>query len=220
MTNVVLEMTPAGAISGRIRNRAGEPMANVSVTAQRYSYREGRRVLSDVQRAVTNDLGEFRLFYLEPGRYVVTATPSGGPAIVPGSATTLSMSAVPGTPLTGTFRAGSYGEPSRLTGSLSEFVAAGLLPASVTGIAYVPVYFPGTLDANATTPIDLAPGANFTAADFTVSEVRASTIRGRVINGVTGQPAGGATLMLLSRPSSLRFARAFDLRCAWQREEL
>jgi hypothetical protein len=192
MTNIVLEMTPTSSISGRVRDRNGEPMGNVSVQAQRYSYREGRRILSPAQTALTNDLGEFRLYYLEPGRYVVTASPMNGPAP---SGPSLFMNTAPGIPSIG----GSSAESRFVQATASEFLAAGIVPAAMSSTAYVPIYFPGTTDPAATTPIDLAPGANFAAADFTVSEVRPHTIRGRIIDGVTGQPAGGATLILFTR---------------------
>src|SRR5204863_188047 len=69
---------PAGTISGRVFDRDGEPLANVTVEALKYSYQEGQRVLNGVQTARTNDLGEYRLFWLQPGQYFVSATPPEG----------------------------------------------------------------------------------------------------------------------------------------------
>jgi hypothetical protein len=66
-------MGRAGVISGRIFDEDGEPMANVMVNALKYSYREGHRELTLVTEAQSNDLGEFRLFGLAPGRYFVSA---------------------------------------------------------------------------------------------------------------------------------------------------
>jgi hypothetical protein len=84
LNNVVLTMTPTGAISGRIRNRLGEPVANVAVHAQRYEYESGRQVLTLVQTVRANDLGEYRLYYLEPGQYVVSALPPTGIRVLAG----------------------------------------------------------------------------------------------------------------------------------------
>src|SRR5262245_24474098 len=78
LTDVVLPLMPAGTISGRVYERDGEPLANVSVEALKYSYQEGQRVLNVVQNARTNDLGEYRLFWLQPGQYFIRATPPEG----------------------------------------------------------------------------------------------------------------------------------------------
>src|SRR5215831_3911063 len=78
LTNIVLQIMPAGVISGRVFDRDGETMANVTVEALKYSYQEGQRVMNVVQTTRTNDLGEYRLFWLQPGQYFVSATPPEG----------------------------------------------------------------------------------------------------------------------------------------------
>src|SRR5215471_6882328 len=78
LTNIVLQLMPAGTITGRVFDRDGEPLANVNVEGLRYSYLEGQRVMNVVQTARTNDLGEYRLFWLQPGQYFVSAAPPEG----------------------------------------------------------------------------------------------------------------------------------------------
>src|SRR2546428_10362852 len=78
LRGVVLQLMPAGTSTGRVFDRDGEPLANVNVEALKYSYQEGQRVMNVVQTARTNDLGEYRLFWLQPGRYFVSATPPEG----------------------------------------------------------------------------------------------------------------------------------------------
>lgn len=67
---------PRGSvIAGRITDDSGEPVAHAVVSAARYVYaRGGRRQIesTDVQDS-TDDLGQFRLFGLMPGDYVVNA---------------------------------------------------------------------------------------------------------------------------------------------------
>jgi protocatechuate 3,4-dioxygenase beta subunit len=71
-----------GVIAGRVTDELGEPLAGVRVQAMRYQYLpNGRRQLSPVGGfgifgPVTNDLGEFRLYSLMPGTYVVSAAPA------------------------------------------------------------------------------------------------------------------------------------------------
>ena len=64
-------------ISGRVQNEFGEPAAEATVTAWRIEYPQpGIRMWRQVKDATTNDLGEFRLHGLMPGRYHVVATRS------------------------------------------------------------------------------------------------------------------------------------------------
>jgi len=72
-----LDLTlPRGAVvTGRIVDEFGEPLPEVNVSAQRYQFLQGRRQLVPSGRmAVTNDLGEFRLFGVPPGQYYLSAT--------------------------------------------------------------------------------------------------------------------------------------------------
>src|SRR5580765_5799662 len=66
---------PHGAvITGRVLDESGEAASDVQVTVMRYSYQQGRRQLTPLRGAQTNDIGEFRLFAIPPGQYYVSAT--------------------------------------------------------------------------------------------------------------------------------------------------
>ncbi|MEO5739012.1 MAG: carboxypeptidase-like regulatory domain-containing protein [Vicinamibacterales bacterium] len=76
---------PRGSvISGRITDELGEPMAGVQMQAMRHRYLPtGERQLIPANiggmfSMVTNDLGEFRVFGLMPGTYVLSANPDDG----------------------------------------------------------------------------------------------------------------------------------------------
>jgi hypothetical protein len=68
-----LVMLPSSTIAGRILNEDGEPMQNVSVAALHYVYTPAGRRLVEAKRAMTNDKGEYRLFGLKPGPYLLMA---------------------------------------------------------------------------------------------------------------------------------------------------
>src|SRR5262245_12096457 len=68
-----LPMASTGAIYGAIFDNKGEPLGNVEVQAFKASFSGGQRVLRGVQSVHTNDLGEYRLFWLPPGRYYLAA---------------------------------------------------------------------------------------------------------------------------------------------------
>jgi hypothetical protein len=66
-------LTPQGVITGRILNEDREPMARIQITALRHRFVNGRRSLREAGTAITDDLGEYRLFGLAPARYYLSA---------------------------------------------------------------------------------------------------------------------------------------------------
>ncbi len=73
LKDLLFRLLPSGVISGRVQNENGDPLPWVMVSALRATYLRGRRTLSREVAVVTNDLGEYRLFGLRPGRYFVSA---------------------------------------------------------------------------------------------------------------------------------------------------
>jgi len=68
------------AITGRVTDEFGEPITGVQVQVQRYMYMPGgqRRLTFAGAPGSTNDRGEFRVFGLMPGEYIVSTTARGG----------------------------------------------------------------------------------------------------------------------------------------------
>ncbi len=127
---------PRGAlVIGRVVDEFGEAVTDVQVTAMRYRYVAGRRLLGPVGRMVTtNDIGEFRLFGLAPGQYFLSATlRAGNPADVSNDRSGYAPTYYPGT--------ASLADAQRLTlgvGQVMSDVNLMLVPARlarVTGIA-------------------------------------------------------------------------------------
>jgi hypothetical protein len=67
---------PRGSvITGRITDEFGDPMTDVQVQAMRYQFVNGeRQLVSSGRNAQTDDLGQYRIFGLMPGEYVVRAS--------------------------------------------------------------------------------------------------------------------------------------------------
>jgi 5-hydroxyisourate hydrolase-like protein (transthyretin family) len=77
LDSIDFQMIKAGVISGTVLDEDGQPMANVQIQALSYDYTNGKRTLRSIGTArTTNDLGEYRLYYLAPGDYYVTARPA------------------------------------------------------------------------------------------------------------------------------------------------
>jgi len=71
--DVTFKLIPAAVIAGRVFDEDGEAVPRAMVVASREVYREGRRTLTMSGFAETDDLGQYRLFGLAPGRYYVSA---------------------------------------------------------------------------------------------------------------------------------------------------
>jgi len=78
LDKVQIALPRGSVLGGRITDEFGEPIANASVIAMRYSYAAGGRRLTAApgsnSRDTTDDQGHFRLFGLPPGEYFVSAT--------------------------------------------------------------------------------------------------------------------------------------------------
>jgi hypothetical protein len=178
----------------------------VNVRALKVAYQSGLKTLISLQTARTNDLGEYRLYYLEPGQYAVSALPSEGPVPVAGTTNVGRLNVLPGSPFTGA-------APTSVITSMAAYTSMGILSPSDTGETYVPLYFPGVAELSDAGQIDLQPGSAVRSIDFVISEVRASQIRGRV-QDTAGQPAKGTSVLLVPQggapTSSNRYGGAKD----------
>jgi len=72
--DVEVRIEPLGAISGKVLDENGEPLAGVNVMALRYTYAgfNGKRI-QQMGSAQTDDRGEYRMFDLQPERYYLAA---------------------------------------------------------------------------------------------------------------------------------------------------
>jgi hypothetical protein len=82
LKDLLFRLIPWSVIAGRILNEDGEPLPWAQVSALREVYMKGKRKLSPEVTVPTNDLGEYRLFGLRPGRYFVSAKYKPGVQIV------------------------------------------------------------------------------------------------------------------------------------------
>ena len=71
--DLIFKLGLAGVISGKVLDEYGEPVAGAAVRAMRQVYTDGHKALQVASEKETNDLGEFRVFGLKPGRYYISA---------------------------------------------------------------------------------------------------------------------------------------------------
>lgn len=80
IVDVTLPLWPAAAIRGKVLDPGGEPVANAMVTVQNPARMHGRASMRwgiGGRPGMTDENGDFRLFGLEPGKYLVLATTGG-----------------------------------------------------------------------------------------------------------------------------------------------
>jgi protocatechuate 3,4-dioxygenase beta subunit len=186
---VQVTLNPTAAISGRVFGTNGEPVGNAEVEALKPTYQNGRRQLTAVTSVRTNDLGEYRLFWLPPGRYFVRATHAEGQVgLIVGMARFGGM--------TGSImgNAGPNGNLFAMRSSSDSTLIESAISGNPANEEYVPIYFPGTIDDQAATAVDLNAGAEASGIDIRVAPLRRRHVRGAVINGATGEIAQYAGL--------------------------
>ena len=171
LENSDIAMPRGSVIAGRIVDEFGDPMPDVSVTALRQSWSNGRRRLTPAAGRIgqTNDLGQFRIYGLPPGDYYVSATMRGGDVQV------FAMEMVAATRSFGAAPSGST-------------------PSS----GYAPTYYPGTPSAGEAQKITLIAGQEHTSADFALMPVRLAKVSGIVI-GSDGKPLAGVMINVMPR---------------------
>jgi hypothetical protein len=191
ITGIRFALTQTGTLFGRITDHAGQPIANVSVRAMKKSYSGNEKSFQTEQTAITNDLGEYRLFWLPPNSYFLNALPYSADD----SMGVLTSGVEP--KLDSSFGVGNFSIPGIPSIQVSMAVNSILnKPAGKLGLneAYVTTYFPGTTDQERATAINVGPGEEIGSVDIIVAPVPTYRIRGIIIDGRTRQPAPGAQL--------------------------
>lgn len=75
VSGINMHLQPAATITGEVRNEDGIPVANILVQALRRSYGvRGNRTVTLFSSTLTDDLGAYRLYWVDPGDYYVNAS--------------------------------------------------------------------------------------------------------------------------------------------------
>ena len=180
LEGLTIRLPRGAAISGTVRDAGGRPMVGVSVGAYRYGYSTlGERRLSSYAFAVSDDRGEYRVWGLPPGDYVVAATPQAPGALLATRAD---------------FALLTVAEVDRLLQGGRPDVSAPNAPPVPTG-NYAPVFYPATTDPTSAVTFTLAAGDERDGVDLAVTLLRTARVTG-VVGRPDGQPVGSASVRL------------------------
>src|SRR5271156_6159096 len=75
LEDLLFKLRRTGVIAGRVFDEDGEPMSGVRVQALREVFADGKIDFEQTDDHESDDRGEFRLYGLDPGRYLVAAAP-------------------------------------------------------------------------------------------------------------------------------------------------
>jgi len=177
-----------GVITGRVLDETGDAVPGIGVRVFRSAYSQGERTLLPSGVDQTDDRGEYRVYGLAPGDYVVSAQPRGEGDFGPGR---------------GQMQGGMQG-PMQRPG------AFGPEETQVTQ-GYAPTYYPGTPVAGEAGRVTVDVSQEVAGIDMLLQQVPFARVSGRVTmtsgaprngvvaltgDGVVAGPRGGQTTRL------------------------
>jgi hypothetical protein len=172
-----LQMARGGAITGTVLDDHGEMTPGISVRGMRWAMTGGQRTLQSAGNGNTDDRGIYRIFGLQPGDYIVCATPRGaiGPDIARMQAEMEAMS-----------RAADRAAQVDTAESRALLDRLALMQSQVPDdqqtMGYAPVCFPGSSTAASATAVTLGIGEERGGVDFQLQLMPLARVEGTVMN--------------------------------------
>lgn len=173
LKNVMLRLLPTAVVTGQIVDEHSNPLMHVEVKLLARTFNRGRVRLAVLGMGITDDRGEYRLYGIQPGDYYVLAEIN--PRL---RAKNIELIATSG--LVGVLERSDVSDPM-----------AGAVPERP--ITYAPSFYPGTSDFLQATALPVTAGAEV-HLNFVCFSAPGVNIKGLVVNGVTGEPAGNASV--------------------------
>jgi carboxypeptidase family protein len=177
LKNVPVRLMPTATVTGEIVDEYNDDLENVEVTLLASETRLGQMFLRPAAKSITDDRGQYRIAGLRPGRYYLVAEYKSKAAALKNSAEETVSLAV-----------------SASTAQRGERVQSDVTPLPPDPpFTYAPLFYPATGDFKQAQALRLNPGDE-TPANFVFITAPVVSITGRVTNGMTGAPAGAASV--------------------------
>jgi len=188
--SATIRMLAGAVVSGTIRSPMGRPVSGVTVEATPFRVADGERLPTSGSgdlRGDTDDRGEYRIYGLPPGTYLVQAEMQ---ALGVGGVITQPADA-------------AYEWAARRMAANAGPASSPAPPADSTATySYAPVFYPGVVDAQAASPIVLAAGEERLGLDVQLRLAPTSRVVGTVVDDA-GHPVAGAQIMSGNTVSNL-----------------
>ena len=191
-----MQIWRGSVITGTVLDEQGEAIPNTPVRVLRYVFQGGQRVLQPGSGGQTDDRGVYRVFGLQPGEYLVSATPRNvavAANAVADQARAAVAAALERVAIAGNLEVqaqASLAERARLVADNS-----GDPQQAESGTGYAPVYYPGTTSPASATSVTVGPGEEKTGIDFSYQVVPVARIDGVVTSSTQLPPNVQITLV-------------------------
>ena len=183
VTGLTLKMLHGSVIAGVVRDPLGRPAPDVEIIAMAVQTVNGRRRTTPVlQQSRTDGRGEYRVYGLAPGDYLIRAQPN----------SRIDQGGIRQTTAAEVDWAKAASAKSGSAGVAAEIPAP---PPSGRPVAYTPTYYPGSVDAAQAGVVSLGANEERAGIDFTTLLVPVASISGTVV-GPDGQPPRNAQAQL------------------------
>ena len=201
VVDLTIKVFKFGSISGIVTDDIGEPVVGASVRLYRRNLVAGRRVLSQVNQATTDDRGVYRMSSLLAGDYYVMLpiVPSSSPAALStGAAARMNADATSSNLSFSAPPPGAGGRQLTADGRflLSTNTGAGVVTPDPAGRdkwrSYATQWYPGSPTAANAQPVSVSSGEERGGIDFGMRYVATSSISGQLIG-----PGGAASQYVL-----------------------
>jgi uncharacterized protein (DUF2141 family) len=200
-----MSLPKGGVVTGTVLDEHGEPAPGTTVRAMRQVIRTGEKRLESAGTDTTDDRGQYRIYGLLPGQFVVYAQPrnQGVGGLQASIATEIEaavqqmaqmLSAGQGAGGGGAGRAGQLGE--RLTqlgggrGLALEQLQQQLNPEGQQTATYAPVFYPGSTSPSNASRVEIVAGQERFGVDFQLQLTETSQVDGVVMSPADAQPNG------------------------------
>lgn len=208
-----MSLPKGGVVTGIVLDENGEPAPGTQVRAMRQVIRTGEKRLESAGTDTTDDRGQYRIYALQPGQFVVYAQPRnqgvGGlqasiaaeiEAAVQQMTQALGVGQVAGGG--GAGRAGGgpgrAGQAADLLGQFGggrgqqalEQLQQQLNPEGQPAVTYAPVFYPGSTSPSNASRVEIVAGQERFGVDFQLQLTQTSRVDGTVSSPEDAQPNG------------------------------
>lgn len=209
-----ITLPKGGVVTGVVLDEHGEPAPGTPVRTMRQVMRTGEKRLESAGTDTTDDRGQYRIYGLQPGQYVVYAQPrnQGVGALQTSVAEQIETAvqqmqqAVAAQGGRGAGRGGA--QLGNLLGQLGggrgqqalEQLQQQLNPDAQQSVGYAPVFFPGTTSPSTATAVEITTGQERYGVDFQLQLTQTSMVTGSVL-GPDGTTPGAMQITLVPKDS-------------------
>jgi hypothetical protein len=199
--DIPVRLIPSALVSGKVRDEYNDPVQDAEIRVLAVQTRLGQQYLRVAAKALTDDRGEYRIAGLHPGKYYLLVEDKSKPLVT----------------LTSIIE--NVNALAKMTDEKGRPLKVAMPGVPDPPYTYAPLFYPDTTDFKQAQGLKLNPGDEM-AADFLLISAPVVSIHGKVVNGMTGQTASGATVAAFwtnyveggSIPALLALGGAFEVR--------